>query len=188
MSLGEGSTLLTSVNALDRDPRWLVQEYVADPHLVDGCKYTLRLYLLVASLDPLRLCLHREGRVMLAAEPYGDGTDLAAAPGRYRTTSEAPEMDLTRYRERLRRERLDADRLWTGLEWMFAATVAAARDAMLGDSRDSGSGAAPASDSFMLLECDVLVDRSLKPWLLDCAPWPAPRSRRQAPTACPPAR
>ncbi|MDE3153792.1 MAG: PqqD family peptide modification chaperone [Acidobacteriota bacterium] len=174
LSLGEGSTLLASVNALTRDPRWLVQEYVADPHLLDGRKYTLRLYVLVASLDPLRVSLHRDGRVMLAAEPYGDGADLASAPDRYRTTRETPELDLARYRERLQEERLDAAWLWTGLEWMFAATMAAARDAMLADSRDSGSGAVPAAGSFMLLECDVLVDRSLKPWLLDCRPWPAP--------------
>ncbi|HVC19511.1 MAG TPA: PqqD family peptide modification chaperone [Vicinamibacterales bacterium] len=174
LSFGEGATLLASPAGLDRDARWLAQEYVADPHLLDGLKYTLRLYLLIASLDPLRLYLHREGRVMLATAPYGDGTDLAASPARYRTTTATPAIDLARYRERLQRDRLDADRLWRRMEWMLAATIAAARDALLGERHDTGSAVARPAGGFALLECDLLVDRSLTPWLLECSAWPEP--------------
>ena len=51
----------------------LVQRYIRDPHLLDGYKYDLRVYVALTSLDPLRVFLYREGLVRLATEKYVDG-------------------------------------------------------------------------------------------------------------------
>jgi len=45
----------------------LISEYVSNPHLIDGYKYDLRLYVLVTSLNPLKIYLFKEGLVRLCS-------------------------------------------------------------------------------------------------------------------------
>lgn len=40
------------------------------PHLLDGLKYDLRLYVLVMCCDPLKIYLYNEGMVRFATQPY----------------------------------------------------------------------------------------------------------------------
>ena len=43
----------------------IVQRYMAKPHLIDGYKYDMRLFVLLTSLSPLRIYIFREGLVRL---------------------------------------------------------------------------------------------------------------------------
>lgn len=42
----------------------LVQRYITNPHLIDGYKYDLRLYVVVTCFDPLRVYLYHEVRLL----------------------------------------------------------------------------------------------------------------------------
>jgi tubulin polyglutamylase TTLL4 len=48
----------------------LVQRYITNPHLIDGFKYDLRLYVVVTCFDPLRVYLYHEGLVRFATVKY----------------------------------------------------------------------------------------------------------------------
>ena len=37
----------------------IVQEYFDNPMLIDGCKFDLRIYVMLRSLDPLRIYVYR---------------------------------------------------------------------------------------------------------------------------------
>jgi len=53
----------------------VVQQYVANPLLIDGKKFDMRLYALVSSFNPLCIHMHRDGFARLTTKNY-DPTDL----------------------------------------------------------------------------------------------------------------
>ena len=53
----------------------IVQEYIDKPFLVDGFKCDMRIYVLVTSVDPLRIFLFNDGLLRLSTERYLVPTD-----------------------------------------------------------------------------------------------------------------
>ena len=47
-----------------------MQEYIPNPYLIDGLKFDLRLYVLLAGIDPLRIFLYDDGLARFATTPY----------------------------------------------------------------------------------------------------------------------
>ena len=59
----------------------MAQTYIDNPFLVDGLKFDLRLYVLLAGIHPLRIYLFDDGLARFATNPYqsakeGDINDL----------------------------------------------------------------------------------------------------------------
>ena len=48
----------------------VIQEYIPNPFLLDGYKFDLRIYVLIKSVEPLEIHIHREGLVRLATVKY----------------------------------------------------------------------------------------------------------------------
>ena len=66
-------TDLADVPQDDDQERYVISKYISNPLLVSGYKFDLRLYVLVTSIDPLRIYIYNEGLVRFASEPYETG-------------------------------------------------------------------------------------------------------------------
>ncbi len=60
---GKGISLVRSWQEVDwgEDTKSVCQKYMRRPLLIDGLKFDMRFYVLVTSIDPLRVFLHEEG-------------------------------------------------------------------------------------------------------------------------------
>ncbi|VDP39270.1 unnamed protein product [Soboliphyme baturini] len=58
-----------------RDENMVAQKYISRPLLIDGCKFDLRIYAYVTSLNPLRIYLFDDGIVRFASSSYSDNLD-----------------------------------------------------------------------------------------------------------------
>lgn len=173
---GEGVALVVDVNDAARlGDTWLVQQYVATPHLIDGYKYTLRFYAAITSVVPLVVYVFDDGFTKFASRPYpSDPRNLSrfahlTNPDVLSHDTEVPtsSRNLVRadYRARLHRDGHDPDRLLATIDRIIAATIAAARERLRAGVEAQTRYTAGC---FELLGFDILVDADLKPWLLEC--------------------
>ena len=55
----------------------IVSEYIDNPHLLDGYKYDLRIYVALTSINPLRVYIYEEGLVRFATVKYSSAISNA---------------------------------------------------------------------------------------------------------------
>lgn len=175
LARGEGIALLPSAAAAPKDESALVQRYLARPHLIGGHKYTLRLYLLVSSIDPLVAWLYEDGFTKRTNRPFSMEGEAWGDRYRHLTNPDVlrhdPEghLDLNGTHAMARRALVsdgqDADALFERVRALALRAVlagtAGVREHLKG-ARLTGRGA------FELLGLDVAVDDDLEPVLLEC--------------------
>jgi len=174
-SRGRGIALLSTPAAAPAEPGWIVQSYQARPHLIDGRKYVLRLYVLIRSVEPLRVYLYGEGFAKLASRPYTleslhdpfvHQTNPDINAGNRAVDDPVVFIELADYRQRLqRREGHDPEALFHRLRELITITMLAGRETM---RRDTLARGADPGGCYELLGLDCLVDTELQPWLLEC--------------------
>ncbi|KAJ3166339.1 Tubulin polyglutamylase ttll6, partial [Irineochytrium annulatum] len=79
---GKGIFLFRSLKAIAphrSDGDMIVQSYIPRPFLIDHLKFDLRVYVLVTSVDPLRVFIHRDGLARFATQKYADPSEANIA-------------------------------------------------------------------------------------------------------------
>ena len=69
-SCGRGIKVVTSQSRINKREGFLASRYIANPHLINGFKYDLRIYVLVSSFNPLKVYMYNDGLVRFATEKY----------------------------------------------------------------------------------------------------------------------
>jgi hypothetical protein len=168
---GEDIWLAASAADVPLGQHVVVQRYVADPHLLDGFKYTLRWYVAITCADPLVVHVFDDGFTKLTSRPYR--VDAASLSDRYihltnpdvqATNPEVAisERNLTRraYRKRLTAEGHDAKALHRAARRAIVTCVLAAREHLVRSRLGEGR-------TMELLGFDVLIDAHLHPWVIE---------------------
>lgn len=173
-SRGRGVGLVDDVAAAPRDDEWMIQSYLARPHLMNGHKYVLRLYVLISSVEPLRAYVYHEGFAKLASEAYDleDTSNVFAHltnPDINATNEnvEAPVVfiGLGSYRQWLRDDGHDDLTLFDRIHDLLRLTVISVRERMV---RRLKTVEADTRGCYELLGIDCMVDADFKPWILEC--------------------
>ncbi len=69
---GQGIRLLNRIDQIPKKRACVIQKYLSNPHLIDDLKYDLRIYVYVASYDPLRIYLFNDGLTRFASRKYSN--------------------------------------------------------------------------------------------------------------------
>ena len=62
--------MVPNLERFDTSQKCIVQQYIANPLLLDNFKFDMRLYVLVTSVDPLRIFLFEDGLIRMGTEEY----------------------------------------------------------------------------------------------------------------------
>jgi len=71
-SCGRGIKIYNSTQRVSKREGYLAAKYISNPHLLNGLKYDLRVYVLVTSFNPLRIYMYNDGLVRFATEKYSN--------------------------------------------------------------------------------------------------------------------
>ena len=66
---GDGLSILTSLKDI-KYKQYLITKYITNINLINGKKYDLRIYVLLAGIKPLRIYLYEEGLVRISTAEY----------------------------------------------------------------------------------------------------------------------
>lgn len=74
-SQGKGIYLINKPEDIQNVNNCIAQRYIKNPLLIDGLKFDLRIYVLIAGCDPLRIYIYEEGLARFATQEYVPPTD-----------------------------------------------------------------------------------------------------------------
>ena len=173
-SRGRGIEVVRDLADVPLDKKFMVQDYLDDPHLINERKYVLRLYVLISSVEPLQVYLYDEGFAKLASDPY-DLNDLdnlfshLTNPdiNALNDEAEAPVVfvNLGEYKKWLREQGHDDVALFDKVRDLVTITSISVRERM---RTRTGNISAPTNGCYELMGYDCFISSDLKPYLLEC--------------------
>uniref|UniRef100_A0A7S0WWM7 Tubulin--tyrosine ligase-like protein 9 n=1 Tax=Chlamydomonas leiostraca TaxID=1034604 RepID=A0A7S0WWM7_9CHLO len=154
----------------DAPETYLAQRYVDAPYLVGGKKFDLRIYALVTSYSPLRVFLYRSGFARFTNTRYSmkkeDITNTFIHLTNVAIQKHAPGFDAAkgmkwsihslRHFMTTRHGAEASNELFHNMQNLIIRALLAVQPAMINDKH-----------CFELYGYDILIDQSLKPWLLE---------------------
>ncbi|NXH53650.1 TTLL5 polyglutamylase, partial [Rhabdornis inornatus] len=182
-SRGRGVYLVNNPNQIVVEDNILVSRYISNPLLIDDFKFDVRLYVLVTSYDPLVIYLYEEGLARFATVRYDQASkniknqfmhltnySVNKKSGDY-VSCDDPEVEdygnkwsmsaMLRY---LKQEGRDTAALMASVEDLIIKTLVSAE---LSIASACKSFLSHRGSCFELYGFDVLIDDTLKPWLLE---------------------
>ncbi|KAK3533837.1 hypothetical protein QTP70_032959, partial [Hemibagrus guttatus] len=185
-AMGHGISLIRNCEKLPAQDHFIVQEYLDKPFLMEGYKFDLRIYILVTSCDPLRIFLYNDGLVRMGTEKYHTPNESNLSQlymhltnysvnkhnenfERDETVDKGSKRSIGWFTEYLRINNYDVAKFWGDVSELVVKTLIVAEPHVLHAYRMCRPGQPPGSDSvcFEVLGFDIILDRKLKPWLLE---------------------
>ncbi|XP_053405836.1 tubulin polyglutamylase TTLL13-like isoform X18 [Mercenaria mercenaria] len=180
----QGRGIWVTKNPKDVKPHehMICQHYMSRPLLIDGFKFDLRIYVLVTSCDPLRIFVFKDGLARFATNKYMEPThgnvdnvymhltnyainkhsedfvrdDEAGSKRRISTTN--------RY---MARKGYDVDKMWADIDDTIIKTLIAAHSVLKHNYRTCFPNHVKGSACFEILGFDVILDRKLRPYVIE---------------------
>lgn len=184
---GRGIFLVQQPDQVPNGEHLIAQKYETKPYLLDGLKFDLRVYVLVAGCDPLRVYVYKEGLARFATSEYSapNKKNLANTfmhltnyainkqnPEFKENALEGPEeaghkQSLRHVFERMKKNGANVDELWRQIKLIAVKTLCIAQPQLAHCYRTAQPDEQHNQMCFELLGLDILVTSECKPLLLE---------------------
>ena len=166
----------------------IAQEYIS-PFLINGLKFDLRIYVLVTSVDPLRIYMFDEGMARFCTEPYEKPTQenlneiyrhltnysVNKHNDRFKQNSETKGTDTQSHKRAkslvfkdLANLGYDVEELQNNIDEIITLTLLSVQPYLAHNYKAIFKNIDDKkSRCFEILGFDVLIDENLKPWVLE---------------------
>merc|ERR1711892_266507 len=181
---GIGIKLINRIEDIpSKESKMVVQEYIDNPFLIRGLKFDLRLYVLLTSIDPVKLYIYEEGLVRFATEEYTNSPEEISNNfihlTNYSVNKDSDEFVYNESPGDYTGHKWNVSTLWKylsevlGIDWrpvweqtkeICLKTVLCGHQHI---KREVASQVKSEYNCYKLLGFDVFYDADLKPWLLE---------------------
>eukprot|EP01060_Flectonema_neradi_P018271 TRINITY_DN25068_c0_g1_i1.p1 TRINITY_DN25068_c0_g1~~TRINITY_DN25068_c0_g1_i1.p1 ORF type:complete len:533 (+),score=62.15 TRINITY_DN25068_c0_g1_i1:65-1600(+) len=184
--MGKGVYLTHQPKREHFDDNSVLQVYVKNPLLIDGSKFDLRLFVVIWSVSPLTIYIHKKGFLRLSTEPYQLPSKQNSGNNLIHLTNYAIQRNSKKYVTNSKQGgeefgcKRSLDFLWEYIAklggdpsviWgQIHSLVAKSLLPVAGQLQSIYHDAFPDSNQqrcFEILGFDILIDRDLQPWLLE---------------------
>ena len=161
----------------------MVSRYISNPHIINGYKYDLRLYVLVTSFDPLRIYLYDNGLCRFATEKYTTSSkstkkryihltnySVNKKAGNYQYNENSNEdgfgskWSLLAYKKCLKEMGLNVDKIFKRVKDVIIKACIGVEPHIFNAINRATKY---KNVCFELYGFDILIDANLRPWLLE---------------------
>ena len=171
-SLGEGIKIIEEGEEPPKIEKLCVaQEYIPS-YKIDDYKFDFRIYVLLASVDPLRIYVYRNGVARFCSKKASEHSVFSELTNKS-LNKKNPDVVMTQIvklvadvMERLKKEGKDTDRLWQRIDRAIVSTIITA-SAFLKMGMEQQCPKIGIQRCFQILGFDVLLDEELNPYILE---------------------
>ncbi|XP_009992599.1 PREDICTED: tubulin polyglutamylase TTLL6, partial [Chaetura pelagica] len=179
---GKGIFITRNAEEIRHGEHMICQQYISKPFLIDGFKFDMRIYVLVTSCDPLRIFVYKEGLARFATMRYIDPSsrnlgDICMHLTNYAINKhnknfvQDDKMGSKRKLSTLNAWMVDhsynTTKLWEDIEDIIIKTLISAHPVVKHNYQSCFPSHTGCCACFEILGFDILLDRKLKPWLLE---------------------
>ncbi|XP_068059524.1 tubulin polyglutamylase TTLL13-like isoform X3 [Anomalospiza imberbis] len=179
---GRGIFITHHPEEIKHGERMICQQYISEPFLIDGFKFDMRIYVLVTSCDPLKIFLYKEGLARFATIRYIDRStrnlgDICMHLTNYAINKHnenfvkddvvGSKRKLSTLNAWMAEHSYDTSKLWADIDDIVIKTLISAHPVLKHHYQSCFSNHTTGCACFEILGFDILLDRRLKPWLLE---------------------
>ncbi|XP_068552182.1 tubulin polyglutamylase TTLL13 isoform X1 [Anas acuta] len=179
---GRGIFITRNAEEIKHGEHMICQQYISKPFLIDGFKFDMRIYVLVTSCDPLRIFVYKEGLARFATMRYIDPSrrnlgDICMHLTNYAINKRnanfiqddtmGSKRKLSTLNAWMMANSYNTTKLWEDIEDIIIKTLISAYPVVKHNYQSCFPNHTTGCACFEILGFDILLDRKLKPWLLE---------------------
>ena len=172
-SFGRGIEILTPGDVY-KTPKFLAiaQEYI-ESYLIDNTKFDLRVYVLLASVEPLEVYVYRDG-VARFCSAKSDCDSKFSMLTNVELNKENPDVEIKEISKLIsdvfngmKEKGIDTDEIWSKIDEAVVLCIISCYGQLQKGIQQNCPRMGYYSRCFQLLGFDILLDKNLKPWVLE---------------------
>ncbi|XP_071166348.1 tubulin polyglutamylase ttll6-like isoform X14 [Mytilus edulis] len=179
---GKGIWVTKNPKEIKPHEHMICQQYMPKPFLIDHFKFDFRLYVLVTSCDPFRIFLFNDGLARFATNKYVEPshnnidnvfmhlTNYAInkhSEDFVRDDEAGSKRRISTINRFLKDKGYDIDKMWTEIDDVVIKTLISAHSILKHNYRTCFPNHVKGSACFEILGFDILLDRKLRPQVLE---------------------